>query len=343
MQEGRCSVCGHECEYRVGFDRKLTKEIVCENCGKFLLTQRADEILTNTQLDTRRKIARFLYDTRNETDRLLTSETPPTDHRHGRIISLDSAENMYEDDGSPLDKYENTIRRVAAQAQTFGHKFSFAEDRWLVPTMDDEEAVTILRALRREGYLSGYPDIDSIESFFLTTQGLKYAAELGSQAKAEAKSVFVAASFSAELDPARNTICETIKELGYKPRIVNREPHNDLIDLKIYELIRESRFVVADLTWNRQSVYYEVGFAHGLGLEVVLTCRSDHLEDDKDDFRRVHFDLSHRNILVWKDEAELCEKLRDHIYQSFGALPVSQDLNTPKLNGNPEMQGPSVV
>ena len=56
--------------------------------------------------------------------------------------------------------------------------------------------------------------------------------------------------------------------------------------------IRNSRFVVADLTHGNQGVYWEAGFAEALGRPVFLLSR---------DGERVHFDLNHQRIIFWKD------------------------------------------
>ena len=320
MQEANCPVCDHAgVVSHTGFDRKGTHQVQCPNCGEFFLSMEANDDVPHLPQTTRRKLERFLYETRDEADRLLTSGDLPSDRWPGRMLSFRTAKELYEDDGSSLDKYENTIRRVGSQVQTFGHVFSLPKDRWLVPTMDDDEALSILHALMDEGYLSGQKTLTREDSFSLTPLGLRHAAELASQARTDTDSVFIAACFSQELADARDTLAGVVAELGYRARIVSREPHNELIDLKIYELIRESRFAVADLTCNRQSVYYEVGFAHGLGLEVVLTCKADSLDNATDDFKRVHFDLNHRNILVWSNTTELAERLSAHIYQAFGA------------------------
>ena len=54
--------------------------------------------------------------------------------------------------------------------------------------------------------------------------------------------------------------------------------------------------MVADVTHGdegaRGGVYYEAGFAHGLGLDVIFTCDKEHFDD-------VHFDIKHRNHILW--------------------------------------------
>ena len=40
---------------------------------------------------------------------------------------------------------------------------------------------------------------------------------------------------------------------------------------QILEAIAESKYIIADLTGERPNCYYESGFAHALGKELVLT------------------------------------------------------------------------
>lgn len=275
-----------------------------------------------------KRIARYLYETRDSSGFNLIdgySNSLAIGHSRkespNRVLLLDQAMSLYKTELSPIQKYEQTIYNLATRSNKFGQKFALETDRYIVPTMDDEEARAMLHALRDNGYVH----LDTSHRYFkftLTQQGLEQAEKLRRTAKS-GPVVFVAAHFKDELKSARETIADTLKDLGYEPYLVDQDPHQDLIDLRIYDNVRQSRFVVADLTYNRQSVYYEAGFAHGLGLQVVLTCRADSFKDEDDDFKRVHFDLNHRNILVWEDEKVLKDKLEKHILQSFGRYVTS--------------------
>jgi len=104
---------------------------------------------------------------------------------------------------------------------------------------------------------------------------------------------FVAMWFDAGIQSVYNsTIAPAIEEAGYKPHRVDLREHNDKIDDEIIVQIRRSRFIVADLTGHRGGVYYEAGFAHGLGLQVFFTCRDDH-------FEQLHFDIRQYNCIKW--------------------------------------------
>jgi len=123
---------------------------------------------------------------------------------------------------------------------------------------------------------------------------------------------FVAMSFNKNLIQVyKNAIEPAIKVTGYRPYRVDSTPHLDRIDAKIIAEIRNSRFVVADVTQQKAGVYYEAGFAHGLGLPVIWSVRHD-------DLKNVHFDTRQYSHIVWKSESELKEKLGDFILATIG-------------------------
>jgi hypothetical protein len=76
-----------------------------------------------------------------------------------------------------------------------------------------------------------------------------------------------------------------------------------------------SAFLVADFTGHRQNVYLETGFAMGLGLQVIWTCR-------KDDIPELHFDVRQYNCIDWENEAELAQRLQYRIEALFGRGPL---------------------
>ena len=71
-----------------------------------------------------------------------------------------------------------------------------------------------------------------------------------------------------------------IKEAGYKPLRIDQKEHINKIDDEIIAEIRRSRFLIADFTQGpdgaRGGVYYEAGFAAGLGIPVIYTCKRRH-------------------------------------------------------------------
>jgi len=118
---------------------------------------------------------------------------------------------------------------------------------------------------------------------------------------------FVAMWFDDGLDSAYNSgFVKAIEECGFKPYRVKEDPTNKGITDRILSEIRRAHFIVADFTGQRQSVYYEAGFAHGIGREVIACCQDGHVTN-------LAFDTRHLGHVVWKDATDLRTKLRDSI------------------------------
>lgn len=105
-------------------------------------------------------------------------------------------------------------------------------------------------------------------------------------------------------------IYKPLKEIGFNPIRIDKIEHNDRIDHKIFDLIRRSRFVVADFTGNRAGVYYESGFAAGLGLPVIHTCR-------RDSFEKRHFDIQTINTIIYDNVEALAVNLRRRVMETI--------------------------
>lgn len=124
---------------------------------------------------------------------------------------------------------------------------------------------------------------------------------------------FVAMWFDKSMESIyQEGIYSPLKHLGYNPIRVDKVEHNDRIDQKIFELIRKSRFVVADFTGQRLGVYYESGFAFGLGLPVIHTCK-------KDSFDERHFDVLTVNTIVYDVVEELAERLAERVQKTISS------------------------
>jgi nucleoside 2-deoxyribosyltransferase len=107
-----------------------------------------------------------------------------------------------------------------------------------------------------------------------------------------------------------------LKELGITPLRVDRQEHNDDIDDKIIELMDESDFCIADLTYARPSAYFEAG-RMSASKPVIYIVRSDHFRQRDNDplgNEAVHFDLKMKNIIGWiAPSDQFCSRLRTRI------------------------------
>lgn len=87
---------------------------------------------------------------------------------------------------------------------------------------------------------------------------------------------------------------------------IDKSEHNNKICDQIIAEIRKCKYLIADFTGNRGGVYYEAGYAMGLGKPVIWTVQNDHLKD-------VHFDTRQYNHICYQDETDLFEKLKNRI------------------------------
>jgi len=176
----------------------------------------------------------------------------------------------------------------------------------------------------------GMIDHPPIISCGLTTKGYQRLREIH-KPNQESNQCFVAMWFASEMNDAfEKAIMPAIQyvepgkvDSRFKAiKIDNVEHVNDIND-EIIAQIRRSRFMVCDLSGYRGGVYFEAGFAYGLGIPVIYTCRNDWTRaetlvdaDGKEILELydknktpicvgkegVHFDLAHRNRIQWNPE-----------------------------------------
>ena len=161
------------------------------------------------------------------------------------------------------------------------------------------------------------------QEYELTVKGYSHASDLESPGP-DSSQGFVAMWFDGQMDAAwEDGIRPAIEEAGYDPVRIDREEHLGRIDDAVIAAIRRSRFVVADFTHDdrgaRGSVYYEAGFAHGLQIPVIFTCRKDLVEE-------LHFDTRQYNHIIWETPEELGARLAQRIAAVLGDGPKSRRL-----------------
>lgn len=117
------------------------------------------------------------------------------------------------------------------------------------------------------------------------------------------KQAFIAMSFEKEHLAKYEKFFRSAIEADGKTKavIVNRVEHNGKIDDLIISEIRKSRYLVADFTGHRGGVYFEAGFAMGLGIPVVWC-----LEEGQPS---PHFDTRQYNHIFYDSPQDLLTKL----------------------------------
>lgn len=131
------------------------------------------------------------------------------------------------------------------------------------------------------------------------------------------RQVFVAMKFG---DPGLDAVYElTIKRAvetcGFSALRIDEVQSSGSITEQTLQQIDRSAVVLADLTGERPNCYFEVGYAHALGKELVLTIRKGEAK---------HFNLADRRFIEWETDRELYEGLCRRLEAIWANLPGNE-------------------
>jgi hypothetical protein len=116
--------------------------------------------------------------------------------------------------------------------------------------------------------------------------------------------------------PGLVDVSDTVKRCFHRFDVEARRAddieHEDVITSRILDEIRTSEFLFADLTGERPSVYYEVGYAHSLGKRVIMYRKKG---------TRIHFDLAAYNCPEYANLRDLEQLLTKRLQDVTGEKP----------------------
>ena len=226
------------------------------------------------------------------------------------------------------ERLNRTLCNLARLSPNGGHRVDFdSADTSLACAETGVEAGYNFRCLKKLELVDDKGSLDRAESHVtLTAKGWERFEELTKESSPD-NAVFVAMWYGVdektddedktkeEMDLLYNDgIRRGIEDAGYQAKRVDSTPHNDWIMNEMLGLIRLAPFVVADFTGHRNGVYFEAGFAHGLGKTVIHTC-------EKGAFEKAHFDTKQLNHVLWTTPEELRASLCAWISGSIGWGP----------------------
>jgi len=117
--------------------------------------------------------------------------------------------------------------------------------------------------------------------------------------------VFLGMPFDKSMKETQEVIENVCEENGLNVKVLNREIASNSIIEKIQKLIETSEFLIIDLTMENPNVYYELGYADGVGnegKEILL------LAKDGTDLK---FDVKHRTVNKYSNSYDLQKKLQE--------------------------------
>lgn len=285
-----CQICGKTSSLD---QARANVQLKCAFCGCYILTDDAFAEIVGVESIPDRHLysgaVRELYE------------------RSGKAVTVHSLQSLLDSvyvPKNPVEQLDKLILHIQNQTQDLTQGIEIVNESYpIVYGKRDSDFQFCLRAARDRGLTAESSSTGRIK---LTFNGWSRAVEL-SKALPESRRAFVAMWFGKTTEDAwSNGIKPALEECGYQAIRIDKEEHNGKIDDRIIAEIRKSGLVIADFTGHRGGVYFEAGFAMGLGVPVIFTCSTDSLKG-------AHFDTRQYNHIIWDEPGDLKEKLINRI------------------------------
>lgn len=283
-----CPICAHsEAEAEAAADGG--RRVRCRTCGTFVIA--ADRIGLAREAEWERKA--YMVSARL---REATAAGREVDVRH---FTLDQLTAGFPERPDPFDCMNRILLfihdRVASPVDSIE---LYGDDYPVAHARNAEEFFHYVRHLGHRGDL----EIDAGVTYRMTIDGWKRVEEIRRSA-ADSDQAFVAMWFDPSMAAAWSEgFRPALEAVGFRPLRMDVLEYNEQIDDRIIAEIRRSGLLVADFTGNRGGVYFEAGFAMGLGIPVIWTCHADHVDV-------LHFDTRQYNYIAWQSPEQLRERL----------------------------------
>ena|SRR5205085_1673746 len=116
--------------------------------------------------------------------------------------------------------------------------------------------------------------------------------------------VFVVMPFTGQdMTDIYATIRDECSRLGLLAKRADESVGSGIVIREITELIEQAEFIICDLTYERPNVYYELGYAHGVGNEardILLIAKEG---------TSLHFDIAPLRVNYYRSNDHLCSIL----------------------------------
>lgn len=312
----KCPICHQDlAEPAIDLERKDAKRYKCDTCGRYDLSH---DTLADSHFNDLRPLIRAWIRRQNK-------HGIPYPHVGVSIdgASVDWFEGL-KHMNFPQTVSEKTDALLKAYAEIVKDDYkkivrveSYKNLISEIAAKDVDEVLGLNQLLVELGYIWSEPSHPN-QHIRIKADGWKHIEEL-SKVSYSSDSAFVAMWYDPCLQSYRDSVIAAITSCGYRSLILDLYEFNDFIMDQVVAMIREARFLIADLTCRpeivageekvkqgvRGGVYWEAGMAYGMVKPVILTC-----EDNDDSKRRIHFDLQQYRTIFWKQH-ELSTSIRD--------------------------------
>ena len=285
----------------------------CIGCGEFILTATAASTLED--LLRERPTGRTLL---SYTIRKMQGSMPPTlDNRIIKAVLETSRLPSLKEQQNNLVLYLGNRRYPGERVEE-----ELGELIAVVGSINYSGLNFIIDHLRQSDLLTCVRDSSDHRFMNLTMKGWERYDEIR-RGNIDSKKAFMAMPFNnAILDKVYKRFKLAITQTGFDLLRVDERPKAGLIDDRLRVEIATSRFLIAELTDENHGVYWEAGFAEGLGRPVIYTCEKTYFEKVK-----THFDTNHHLTVIWEEDKinEALDKLKATVRTTLPGEAKLQD------------------
>ncbi|GHU34327.1 hypothetical protein FACS1894105_00900 [Clostridia bacterium] len=343
--DNKCIICGEGADVKSSFGYDRHDEIRCSKCGHYVVSEEISNCITYKirsamyfyMKNRQQKNIPFFSDDRSK---LLVLND------NGEYVDKAMLDNLYPRNfAERIDKIMlnlNTVITFIGKSfdfidvisgvyyEKFKKEIEFASilfyiDDTLITESDSlkgrwEQLKGIVEVLKEIDYFKvkqfrpehkQNSSAENMISFSFTAKGWEYLQTLQKDNDVIPQ-CFVAMSFSDDMKPVREAIRKGIELSGYNAVIMDEIQHNKQIIPEMLYQIRQSKFVVAELTEHNNGAYYEAGYAAGVGKEVIHICKEATFKKDG------HFDVKQIATILWETVDDLTDKLQKRIEATVG-------------------------
>ena len=307
----------------------------CKVCGRFELSEANDDL---KKFNRDHLISYLVYNGIHKSNDYRYYTTRPKEwcdkwreefdkgnKEHGRPIHLspEIVENWYPKTIS--ERVDLILKYIADNASHMGSYIRYGSDNRLYSALFvdqyemgvigeqkiyapdvESQFKFIIEYLRKKEYINisiNGKEPSPHDNIALTVEGYSRVEEL-ERSNSNGREVLVAMKFGEDTNCLREAIKKGIADAGYIPILIDEVQHNDFITPELLSHIRNSKFVVVDLTHQNNGAYFEEGYAMGYGKEVIQLCK---------DTTKLHFDIAQKNTIIWQTEEDIPERLKKRI------------------------------
>jgi hypothetical protein len=283
----KCPVC---CNEGADFRSGPQSEYDCRICGNYVLEY-------SFAMEIQRQLGGEPHPYLSAATRKAAEAGSPV------TLSLDNWWQLEEQQRSirVSQKLTDLLKLIASHSKTLGQcwRIDLAKDYPLIAATNSIELSELVAHLQRREWLK-----DGTTNCQLTIPGWLEIEPMPRQGGIPGR-CFVAMWFSEKTRAAyENGIEPAVRDAGFDAIRIDKKEHNNEIPDEIIAEIRNCQFMVADFTGQRAGVYYEAGFAMGLGRPVIWCCCKDEIDKGM-----LHFDTNHKNHIGWETPEELRQRL----------------------------------